>query len=100
MIRQGVTALADHSVWAPLSAASIAPACVFARRDRIGGSSRPSRDQERVMENVVRVLSTLALKGAVRNLAGLYQAARGPRTDPDFTPTLAVRHRIPHPPTP
>ena len=31
------------------------------------------------MENVVRVLSTLALMGAVRSLAGRYEAAGGAR---------------------
>jgi molybdate transport system substrate-binding protein len=41
------------------------------------------------MQNVVRLLSTLALMGAVRNLAGRYQAAGGARIDADFAPTLA-----------
>lgn len=46
------------------------------------------------MENVVRVLSTLALKGAVRRLAGGYQAASGTRIDSDFAPTLALLERL------
>jgi molybdate transport system substrate-binding protein len=46
------------------------------------------------MENVVRVLSTLALKGAVRSLAGQYQAETGVRIDADFAPTLALLERL------
>ena len=46
------------------------------------------------MENVVRVLSTLALKGAVRNLAGQYEAAGGARIDADFAPTLGILDRL------
>ncbi len=46
------------------------------------------------MENVVRVLSTLALKGAVRNLAGQYEAAGGARIEDDFGPTLAILDRL------
>jgi molybdate transport system substrate-binding protein len=46
------------------------------------------------MENVVRLLSTLALKGAVRNLAGPYQAASGTRIDADFAPTLGLLDRL------
>src|SRR6267143_7068675 len=46
------------------------------------------------MENVVRLLSTLALMGAVRSLAGGYQAAGGARTDADFAPTLALLDRL------
>lgn len=42
------------------------------------------------MENVIRVLSTLALKGAVGNLAGRYEAEAGTRIDADFAPTLAL----------
>jgi molybdate transport system substrate-binding protein len=42
------------------------------------------------MENVVRVLSTLALMGAVRSLAGRYQASGGARIDADFAPTLGL----------
>jgi hypothetical protein len=36
------------------------------------------------MDNAVRVLSTLALKGAVHALAGQYQAATGVRIDADL----------------
>jgi molybdate transport system substrate-binding protein len=46
------------------------------------------------MENVVRVLSTLALKGAICNLAGPYQAASGARIDADFAPTLGLLDRL------
>ena len=46
------------------------------------------------MENVVRLLSTLALRGAVHNLAGRYQAAGGARIDADFAPTLALLDRL------
>jgi molybdate transport system substrate-binding protein len=46
------------------------------------------------MENVVRVLSTLALKGAVQTLAGPYQAAGGARIDADFAPTLGLLDRL------
>src|SRR5258708_19154869 len=46
------------------------------------------------MEHVVRVLSTLALKGAVRSLAGPYQAAGGARIDSDFAPTLGLLDRL------
>src|ERR1700735_856016 len=46
------------------------------------------------MENVVRVLSTLALMGAVRSLAGRYQAAAGVRIDADFAPTLGLLDRL------
>jgi molybdate transport system substrate-binding protein len=35
------------------------------------------------MDNSVRVLSTLALKGAVSHLAGHYEAANGVRIDAD-----------------
>jgi molybdate transport system substrate-binding protein len=38
----------------------------------------------------VRVLSTLALKGAVRNLAARYEEQSGARIDADFAPTLAL----------
>ena len=46
------------------------------------------------MENVVRLLSTLALMGAVRGLAGRYQAAGGVRIDADFAPTLGLLDRL------
>jgi molybdate transport system substrate-binding protein len=47
------------------------------------------------MDNSVRVLSTLALKGAVARLAGAYQAASGVRIDAGFAPTLALLERLP-----
>jgi molybdate transport system substrate-binding protein len=46
------------------------------------------------MENVVRVLSTLALMGAVRNLAARYEAETGTRIDADFAPTLGLLDRL------
>ena len=46
------------------------------------------------MDNAVRVLSTLALQGAVRSLAGRYQAQTGVRIDADFAPTLALLERL------
>jgi molybdate transport system substrate-binding protein len=46
------------------------------------------------MENVIRLLSTLALKGAVRSVAGRFQAAGGARIDADFAPTLALLDRL------
>ena len=42
------------------------------------------------MENVVRVLSTLALMGAVRNVAGRFEAETGIRIDADFAPTIGL----------
>ena len=46
------------------------------------------------MQRVVRVLSTLALMGAVRRLAGRYAAEGGARIDADFAPTLALLDRL------
>jgi len=46
------------------------------------------------MENSLRVLSTLALRGAVRSLAGECEAASGFRIDADFAPTLALIDRL------
>jgi molybdate transport system substrate-binding protein len=46
------------------------------------------------MSESIRVLSTLALKGAVRALAGQYQAAGGMHIDADFAPTLALLTRL------
>src|SRR5258707_7624240 len=42
----------------------------------------------------VRVLSTLALRGAVHRLTGHYEAASGARIDADFAPTLALLDRL------
>jgi molybdate transport system substrate-binding protein len=47
-----------------------------------------------LMENVVRLLSALALRGAVRSLVGGYEAAGGGRIDADFAPTLALLDRV------
>ena len=46
------------------------------------------------MDQTVRVLSTLALKGALQSLAGQYLAASGVRIDADFAPTLALLERM------
>ena len=46
------------------------------------------------MDDAVRMLSTLALKGAVQSLAGQYRAAGGARIDADFAPTLALLDRL------
>jgi molybdate transport system substrate-binding protein len=46
------------------------------------------------MDHPVRVLSTLALKGAVSSLAGQYVAGGGARIDADFAPTLALLERL------
>ena len=46
------------------------------------------------MENSVRVLSTLALAGAVRALAEKYHAKSGTRIDADFAPTVRVLERL------
>jgi molybdate transport system substrate-binding protein len=42
----------------------------------------------------VRVLSTLALKGAVIRLAGRYEAASGVRINADFSPTVGLLPRL------
>jgi molybdate transport system substrate-binding protein len=46
------------------------------------------------MENSVRVLSTLALAGAVRELADAYRAKSGARIDADFSPTVRLLERL------
>jgi molybdate transport system substrate-binding protein len=46
------------------------------------------------MTNVVRVLLTLALKGAVIDLAGRFEAKAGLRIDADFAPTLGLLDRL------
>ena len=46
------------------------------------------------MDRPVRVLSTLALKGAVANLAGPFEAAGGAPVSVDFAPTLALLGRL------
>ncbi len=46
------------------------------------------------MDEAVRVLSTLALKGAVSGLAGQYVTAGGARIDAQFAPTLALLDRL------
>jgi molybdate transport system substrate-binding protein len=46
------------------------------------------------MQHVVRVLSTLALMGAVRALAQRYEAETANRIDADFAPTVALLERL------
>ena len=46
------------------------------------------------MGNTVRLLSTLALMGAVRRLEGDYEAVGGARIEADFAPTLALLDRL------
>jgi molybdate transport system substrate-binding protein len=46
------------------------------------------------MENTLRLLSTLALKGAVSSLAGEHEAGSGLHIDADFAPTLALIDRL------
>jgi molybdate transport system substrate-binding protein len=46
------------------------------------------------MENVVRLLSTLALKGAVGHLAGRFTQQSGIRIDADFAPTNGLLERL------
>lgn len=45
------------------------------------------------MENV-RMLSTLGLMGAMRNLSSTFEATSGIHVDPDFAPTLALLKRL------
>ena len=46
------------------------------------------------MNATIRVLSTLAVKGALPGLAKQYQAAGGARLDADFAPTMALLQRL------
>ena len=46
------------------------------------------------MSNAIRLLSTLALKGAVERLAGQYQAAAGTSLDADYAPTVGLLKRL------
>jgi molybdate transport system substrate-binding protein len=46
------------------------------------------------MGNAVRLFSTLALRGAVMQLAGQYQAARGLAIDADYAPTVGLLKRL------
>jgi molybdate transport system substrate-binding protein len=45
------------------------------------------------MDNTLRLLSTLALKGAVEKLAGQYLMVTGTRLDADFAPTVGLLKR-------
>jgi molybdate transport system substrate-binding protein len=45
-------------------------------------------------DNIVRLLSTLALRGAVNRLAERYEAEDGSRIDADFAPTLGLLARL------
>ncbi|MGY8662207.1 substrate-binding domain-containing protein [Bradyrhizobium sp. UFLA05-109] len=46
------------------------------------------------MENIVRMLSTLGLMGAMRSLSAAYEAATGVHIDADFAPTQALLKRL------
>jgi hypothetical protein len=46
------------------------------------------------VEITIRLLSTLALKAAVEQLAGRYEAESGTRIDADFAPTLGLLARL------
>jgi molybdate transport system substrate-binding protein len=46
------------------------------------------------MDDAVRLLSTLALKGAVTRLAGQFEATNGIRIDADFAPTVGLLQRL------
>jgi molybdate transport system substrate-binding protein len=46
------------------------------------------------MDNVVRVFSTLALTGAVRNLADRFESDKQVRIDADFAPTIGLLERL------
>jgi len=46
------------------------------------------------MSDAIRVLSTLALKGAVHGLSSQYQADGGAPIEADFAPTLALLERL------
>jgi len=46
------------------------------------------------MEHIIRLRSTLALKGAMQRLAGQYQAMAATRIDADFAPTLELLERL------
>jgi molybdate transport system substrate-binding protein len=47
-----------------------------------------------MMSKTLRLLSTLALKGAVERFAGQYQAATGVTLDADFAPTVGLMKRL------
>jgi len=46
------------------------------------------------MDNVIRMLSTLGLMGAMRSLSSAHEAAMGVRIDADFAPTQALLKRL------
>jgi molybdate transport system substrate-binding protein len=46
------------------------------------------------MQNVVRVLSTLAVMGAVRGISERYEEEFGARIEADFAPTVALLERL------
>ena len=46
------------------------------------------------MADTIRMLSTLALKGAVHRLADNYEASTATRIEADFAPTLALLDRL------
>ena len=46
------------------------------------------------MPNAIRLLSTLALKGAVERLAGQYQTTAGTKLEADYAPTVGLLRRL------
>jgi molybdate transport system substrate-binding protein len=89
--------LQAHPGWSFFAADWSREAQRAARSGRSAGQTslqRQAREERLSMQNVVRVLSTLALMGAVRSLAGRYEAAGGARIDADFAPTLALLDRL------
>jgi molybdate transport system substrate-binding protein len=54
---------------------------------------KPPAEKDK-MENVIRVLSTLALMGAVRDLAGRFEAETQIHIDADFAPTIGLLDRL------
>ena len=42
----------------------------------------------------IRLLSTLAVMGAMRDLSAAYQARTGRSVEPDFSPTVALLERL------
>src|SRR5438105_11135493 len=60
----------------------------------IDGRAQADAPGVAVMDDAVRVLSTLALKAAVHSLAARFERANGIRIDADFAPTLALLDRL------
>jgi molybdate transport system substrate-binding protein len=61
---------------------------------RMFGAKTDAPGPKPPMADTVRLLSTLALKGAVHRLAGQYEVSAATRIDADFAPTLALLDRL------